>query len=71
MADAVEIVKLDLVWALEKMKTDMVNFCYAPCTTLQALSCFRFASASSFLNLSNANLSSFSTFKRLAFLSTS
>ena len=42
MADAVEIVKLNFVWALEKMKSgeilDMVNFCSVPCTTLQALS---------------------------------
>ena len=42
MTDAVETVKLDLVWALEKMESeaiyDMVNFCYVPCTTLEALS---------------------------------
>ena len=38
MTEAVEIVKLDFVWALEEMKSgailDMVNFCCAPCTTL-------------------------------------
>ena len=54
---------------------DMVNLCYALCTALQALSfsfsCIQFSCGSSFLNLSNANLSSFSTFKRLAFISTS
>ena len=42
MTDAVEIVKLDFVWALEEMKSgailDIANSCYAPCTTLQAFS---------------------------------
>ena len=42
MTDAAEVVKLDFVWALEEMKSgailDIVNSCYAPCTTLQAFS---------------------------------
>ena len=40
MTNAIEIVKLDFVLTLKEMKSgailDMRNFCYAPCTTLQA-----------------------------------